>query len=78
MWDRLLRSPVRDDTGLTAKYDFSLTYLPDNQTPSGAKYLPASNIFSALPSQLGLKLEKSRIDVQTLVVDHIEKTPTAN
>jgi uncharacterized protein (TIGR03435 family) len=82
LWERL-RTPVRDATGLTAKYDFSLAYLPDNWPPgreSGqdTKYPPAPDLFKALESQLGLKLEKGKVAVPILIVDHIEKTPTGN
>jgi uncharacterized protein (TIGR03435 family) len=76
----LLRRPVSDATALTAKYDFTLTFsLP---TPSGLDtQLP--DIFSAVQSQLGLKLVESRQKMsmdpmQVIVIDHIEKTPTEN
>jgi uncharacterized protein (TIGR03435 family) len=80
LWERL-RAPVDDATGLTEKYDFSLTYLPDDW-PAGrgggvdTKYPPAPDLFRALESQLGLRLEKKKIAVEMLVVDHAEKTPT--
>jgi hypothetical protein len=35
-------------------------------------------IFSALQEQLGLKLEAKKGPVDLLVIDHVEKTPTAN
>ena len=35
-------------------------------------------ISSALEKQLGLKLEAAKIPVDTLVIDHVEKTPTEN
>jgi uncharacterized protein (TIGR03435 family) len=39
---------------------------------------PAPDIFSALQSQLGLKLEPKKVPVQVLVIDHMEKTPAGN
>jgi uncharacterized protein (TIGR03435 family) len=42
------------------------------------RYPRAPNVFKALESQLGLRLEKGKIAVEMLVVDHIEKTPTGN
>jgi uncharacterized protein (TIGR03435 family) len=81
LWERL-RSPVTDATAFTLKYEFSLTYLPDDAPePSGPmadRYPRAPNVFKALESQLGLRLEKGKIAVEMLVVDHIEKTPTGN
>lgn len=37
-----------------------------------------SIVSSAMEKQLGLKLEAARIAVDTLVIDHVEKTPTEN
>jgi uncharacterized protein (TIGR03435 family) len=36
------------------------------------------DIFSALPEQLGLKLEAKKVSAQMIVIDRIEKTPTGN
>ena len=79
---------VTDATGLTARYDFTLTYaggtepggapgspLPE-AVPDDADFLP--DIFSAMQSQLGLRLEPRKTPVEVIVVDHIEKTPTRN
>lgn len=87
---RMLASPgstVMDATGLTAKYDFTLTYsgahpgtAPESSLaadlPEGAAPMP--DIFSAVQSQLGLKLEPKRVSVEVMVVDHAEKTPARN
>jgi len=43
--------------------------LPDDRGPS---------IFTALQEQLGLRLESQKGPVETLVIDHVEKTPTPN
>jgi len=96
--DRLsqqLRRPVTDTTGLTAKFDFTLTYLPEGtmntgkmlgpppgaegRGPSDAPEVEAPpDIFTAMQSQLGLKLEPKKGPVDLIVVDHAEKTPTEN
>jgi uncharacterized protein (TIGR03435 family) len=86
-----LRTPVTDDTGLHGKYDFILTFsVPEwnGQTiemPDGLGRLdpsvasePLLNLFGAMQSQLGLKLEPKKGPVEVLVIDHIERTPTAN
>ena len=77
-----LKTIVTDATGLTAKYDFTLTYAavesasqPANN-PEGLEPLP--DIFAALQLQLGLKLERKPVPVEVFVVDHMEKTPTEN
>jgi uncharacterized protein (TIGR03435 family) len=88
----LLDSVVEDRTGLKASYDLTMDFAghtgghrggsalqqppAPNTDPSAAEPFP--DIFSALQSQLGLKLEKQKVSVETLVVDHVEKTPTGN
>src|SRR5262252_7862187 len=75
---------VIDHTGLPARYDVNLRYLPDGwehpHTPDGTP-VPVSadcpDIFTALPKQLGLRLEAAKGPVEFLVVEHVEK-PTAN
>lgn len=62
---------VIDKTGLSGKYDFELTWAPDNQPDAGP------SIFSALQGQLGLKLESSKAPVGVVVIDHLER-PSEN
>jgi len=45
--------------------------------PGGASDPSGSSIFSSL-QKLGLKLEPRKLPLDTLVIDHIEKTPTEN
>jgi len=80
-----LKRPVTDATGLTAKYDFVLSYATEGLS-LGSGRLPVGpgseetppDLLSALPEQLGLKLEARKVSTQVIVVDHIEKTPTGN
>jgi uncharacterized protein (TIGR03435 family) len=72
-----LNAPVADATGLSSKYDFAFTFLPEG-TPASHDYEPPPDIFGALQSQLGLKLEPKKVPVEVIVVDHMEKTATAN
>ncbi|MGB7171342.1 MAG: TIGR03435 family protein [Acidobacteriaceae bacterium] len=69
-----LSSIVVDQTGLTGKYDVTLTWTPDDQ-----RGLPDSgpSLFTALQEGLGLRLESTRAPVPVLVIDSIEK-PSAN
>jgi len=85
--------PVQDLTGLTGKYGIDLTWTPDPAfgptgvgaigpaaTPPGAD-IPApegSSLFTALRESLGLKLERRNVQVQFVVIDHIERIPTEN
>ena len=72
-----LNGPVTDATGLTSKYDFAFTFLPEG-IPASPDNEPPPDIFGALQSQLGLKLEARKVVMQVIVVDHMEKTATAN
>jgi len=82
-----LGHPVIDRTGMTGNYDFVLSYRPDlagrfisqtlaTQGDNAAE--PGTDIDTALERQLGLKLVKGKAPLEFVVVDHIEKTPTAN
>jgi uncharacterized protein (TIGR03435 family) len=69
---RQLGRPVRDKTGLTGKYDFTLTYAPElAQQVSGDPNAPS--VFTALEEQLGLKLESARGPVEVLVVGNAQR-----
>jgi uncharacterized protein (TIGR03435 family) len=46
--------------------------------PNPAQQDAVPIISSAMEKQLGLKLEGTKIAVDTLVIDHVEKTPTEN
>jgi uncharacterized protein (TIGR03435 family) len=85
--------PVPDMTGLTGKYDVDLSWVPDRSfEPMGAfasaseaarpnasfPNAPTADLFAAVRESLGLKLEKRKAQVQTLVIDHIERVPTDN
>ena len=78
--------PVVDETGLTGSYDFALDvsrYVLDPDTGKaildyrGAIDLEGA-LLRALPEQLGLALKPVRAPYPVLVVDHVEKVPTAN
>ncbi len=77
MLSNQLQSPIHDATGLTAKYDFVFSWSWEENAP-GAREAAAADIVSQLPAQLGLKLERKKGPVEVLVLDHMEKTPTAN
>jgi uncharacterized protein (TIGR03435 family) len=68
-----LHQHVIDETGLPGNYDFTLRWAQGTSAEEGG-----SPILGALEKQLGLKLEKKKVMVDVMVVDHIEKTPTEN
>jgi hypothetical protein len=48
--------------------------VPDEWTPAGVASGNAPPLFTALPGQLGLRLESQRTPVELLVVDRVEKS----
>ena len=83
-------SRIADKTGLTGTYDFHLEFSNAGLTgpmgrgaaapPPGEAEQPdlAPNLFAALEKQLGLKLEKSKTQLDVIVIDHMDKQPTEN
>jgi uncharacterized protein (TIGR03435 family) len=72
-----IRQPIINATGLTGKYDFVVSWSTASIQPN----VPADsgpNIFAAIQEQLGLKLESKKIPVDTVVIDHIARTPSEN
>jgi uncharacterized protein (TIGR03435 family) len=82
----VLDRPVVDQTGLTGRYDFTLTWTPDESQfasmgvrvppPTGDPNAPPG-LFTAIQEQLGLKLESTKAPVDVLVVDRIQR-PSEN
>jgi len=73
-----LRARVVDKTGLTGKYDYNLEYSRALSTATDSPADSAPDFVTAVRDQLGLKLESKKGPIDLLVIDHIEKTPTAN
>ena len=82
----VLDRPVVDQTGLTGRYDLTVTFTPDDSQFNGhpppfSKPTdggePAPNLFEAIQQQLGLKLTAEKAQVDVLAIDHVEK-PSAN
>ncbi len=78
--------PVVDQSGLTERYDFTVTFTPDpaqaallGGPPPPATDNPeaAPDLFTAFQQQLGLKLESTRAPVDVMVIDKAEK-PSEN
>jgi uncharacterized protein (TIGR03435 family) len=71
------KRPVQDKTGLSGKYDFNLEYALGVATEGQASDPGVSDMLYAIKS-LGLTVEPTKMTLDVLIVDHIEKTPTAN
>jgi uncharacterized protein (TIGR03435 family) len=66
-----VKRPVLEHTGLQGEFNFRVEYSIDDNPETGP------SIFNALQEQLGLKLEKTKGMIETLVVDRAEK-PSGN
>lgn len=79
---RTLDGPLIDATGITGRYDYTVSWSMTAQTaalnPLAAAEPDGPNIFDAVEQQLGLKIEKRKGPVQVLVIDRVEKKPTDN
>ncbi len=66
-----VRAPVRDRTGLVGTFDYDVIFaLNDLQTDANSPPM----VTTAIQEELGLKLEKSKIPVKALAVDHADET----
>jgi uncharacterized protein (TIGR03435 family) len=86
MQGAVLDRPVVDQTKLTDRWDFTLTWTPDEFQfgGMGAKVPPPANnaaappdLFTAMQEQLGLKLESTKAMAEVFVVDKVAK-PSEN
>jgi uncharacterized protein (TIGR03435 family) len=71
--------PVIDKTGLTGSYaaSFDISMDAPPPPPGGGDAVVRNPMFQAV-EQMGLKLEPQKDQVEMIVIDHIEKTPTDN
>jgi uncharacterized protein (TIGR03435 family) len=75
-----LKRPVVDRTGLEGRYDFILEFQFGGvkTTDSADGGTDAPSFLGAVESVLGLKLVREPCTVEMLVVDHVDRMPTAN
>ena len=72
---------ILDETGLDSRYDFDLDYeryLESYSTRGPGGRIDGSAAVNKALAPLGLKAELKRRSVEIVVIDHVEKTPTAN
>jgi uncharacterized protein (TIGR03435 family) len=72
-----LHAPVIDETGLAGLYDLDLDLRPFRA--SDAEPIDVANaIFSALQSELGLRLTPKTGPIDSVIVEHAERVPSGN
>jgi bla regulator protein blaR1 len=69
-----LKTLVLDKTSLTGKFYFGTKFVH----PDSPREVDGPSLFAALQEALGLKLEKHKGPVETLVIDHVDHVPTEN
>jgi uncharacterized protein (TIGR03435 family) len=87
MQGSVLDRPVVDRTGLEGRFDFTLSWTPDDsqfrsfgpRPPAPATTDPNAppGLFTAIQEQLGLRLERGNAPVDVIVIDRVEK-PSEN
>jgi uncharacterized protein (TIGR03435 family) len=81
----VFQQPVVDETKLQERFDFDLSFTPDNARGPGIAFgaiCPQQSddrpaLMTALQEQLGLRLRQGRAPVEVLVIDSAER-PTEN
>jgi len=81
----VLTRPVVDHANLPGRWDFKLSWTPDEGQFSGfGMKLPSDDqpgaqpsSFTAIQNQIGLKLASLKIPVDVMLVDHLQR-PTGN
>ena len=83
---RFMDRAIVDQTGLKSAYDLAIDFSPEDLqvgskaagvvSPGGDTSGPSS--ISTSLQTLGLKLESRKLPIDAIVVDHLEKLPTAN
>jgi len=73
---------IVDRTGLTGRYNYKLdinAFVTDEMRRAGGPPMEAPFIISqAVREQLGFTVDSSKVPVDMVVIDHIEKEPTEN
>jgi uncharacterized protein (TIGR03435 family) len=69
--------PVFNRTGLEGLYKIDLSFSRQGANPANLPPEAGPEVMTALPEQLGLRLESVKAPIDVVVIDHIEK-PDAN
>jgi uncharacterized protein (TIGR03435 family) len=87
--ERVTGEPILDKTNLVNLYKFTIELPPDNMAREIIIRSGRGNVSDTLADppvvmtieavkKLGLRLERRRSEIETIVVDKIERTPTEN
>lgn len=90
MQGAVMDKPVVDHTGLKDRYNFRLKWTPDDsqfaqlrgtnppaQPPAGENPDAPPSLYTAMPEQIGLKIEAGKAMDDVIVIDHVEQ-PSPN
>ena len=86
MQRNVLDRPIVDRTGLSGRYDFALSWVPDEfqfsavRTPGGPPMpgnTEGADLITAIRQQLGMQLKATRAPAPVIVIDHA-RTPSDN
>jgi uncharacterized protein (TIGR03435 family) len=77
LYSKFMDRPVIDMTGLTDRFDFTVQYEADTDSPGPFAAVTAPTLFQAFEKQAGLKLSATRGPVSVLVIDSAAH-PSAN
>jgi bla regulator protein BlaR1 len=72
-----LARPVVDETGLGGRFDFTLEWIRESNNSGPADLQEGTTFQEALQEQLGLKLKSTKVSLDTLVIEHVER-PSEN
>jgi len=67
-----------ENGGMMKGMPMPMGHMPEGGGAPAPDAVDAPSIFTAVQDQLGLKLESKKGQVETIVIDHAEKTPTEN
>jgi uncharacterized protein (TIGR03435 family) len=75
---RYLGEVVIDKTGVEGVYDFEFRWMPDDQAANAGDAETAPSLFTALGETIGVRLQRQKVPMDVIVVDHVERVPSEN
>jgi len=78
MLQRATSVPVDDETSIAGSYDIKLQFAPDPTSPGVEQDSALPTLYTALRENLGLELKARQVPMRVLVIDRIDRVPTAN